>query len=197
MSFLVGLTGSIGMGKSTTAGMFEDEGIPVWDADRVVHRIYDVGGAAVPLIAMEFPGVIEDGKVSRPKLREVVSGDQDGLKRLEAIVHPIVAADRAKFLDDVTDEIVLFDIPLLFEAGYETWLDAVICVTVPAAVQRSRVLARDGMTQEAFETMLEKQMPDAQKRARSDYVIETVNLEEARASVKRILADIREKLDHA
>lgn len=197
MSFLLGLTGSIGTGKTTTADMFREEGIPVWDADSVVHRLYAAGGAAVPLIAQEFPAVIEDGAVSRAQLRDVVTRDKDALSRIEAIVHPMVAADRARFLDDIQNDIAVFDIPLLFEAGYDTWLDAVICVTVPAEVQRERVLSRPGITTEAFEAILAKQMPDAQKRARADYVVETLNLDDTRAAVRRIIASIREKLSHA
>lgn len=197
MSILVGLTGSIGMGKSTTAQMFRDEGTPVWDADEVVHRIYDTGGAAVPLIEMEFPEAVENGRVLRPRLREIIAQNPSALTQIEAIVHPIVAADRAQFMETATAEVIIFDIPLLFEAGYETWLDVVICVTAPSEVQRDRVLSRTGMTQEAFDAMLAKQMPDAQKRARADYVIETITLEETRDNVRRVLADIKQRFAHA
>lgn len=194
MTFLLGLTGSIGMGKSTTAEMFRQEGIPVWDADAVVHQLYAPGGRAVEMIAQDYPQVIEDGGVSRSKLRNLISTDAEVLRKIEAIVHPIVAAQRADYIAGLESEIVLFDIPLLFEAHYETWLDAVVCVTAPANIQRERVMSRPGMTEEAFKMILSKQMPDAQKRARSDYVIEAVDMDSTREKVRAVIADVRKRI---
>ena len=197
MTFRLGLTGSIGMGKSTTAALFADEGIPVWDADATVHRLYALGGAATSLVAAMFPDVMEDGSVSRPKLRERIASDPAVLDRLQAAVHPLVAQDRASFLQGRTEDIVLLDIPLLYETGAEAGCDAVVVVTAPPEVQRARVLARGEMTAAEFEVILFRQMPDAEKRARADYVIETTTLDAASAAVRAICADIRGKLAHA
>ena len=197
MTFRLGLTGSIGMGKSTTAALFADEGIPVWDADATVHRLYAPGGAATSVVASMFPDVMENGAVSRPKLRERIASDPAVLDRLQAAVHPLVAQDRASFLQGRTEDIVLLDIPLLYETGAEAGCDAVVVVTAPPEVQRARVLARGEMTAAEFEVILFRQMPDAEKRARADYVIETTTLDAARAAVRAICADIRGKLAHA
>lgn len=191
MSFLLGLTGSIGMGKSTTAQMFRDEGVPVWDADAVVHSLYGKGGAAVSLFAKDMPKAVVDGEVSRKVLRDLISADPTTLQKIEAIIHPLVAADRAAFLADHPNELVLLDIPLLFETKADLWLDAVIVVTAPADIQRARVLDRGTMTESQFDMILAKQMPDAEKRARADYVIETVSMDAARASVRKLVQHLK------
>ncbi len=193
MSFTLGLTGSIGMGKSTTATMFAARGVPVWDADAVVHRLYAQGGAAVPLMQAAFPHSVVNGAVSRPTLKALIAAEPAVLVRIEAIVHPLVAADRAAFLAGTGADIVLFDIPLLFETGADRWLDATVVVTAPPHVQSARVLSRPGMTEAQFKAILSRQMPDTDKRALADYVIETLTLDAAARNVDNILADIREK----
>jgi len=195
--FLIGLTGSIGMGKSTTAQMFAEAGVPVWDADAAVHRLYSAGGAAVSPIAALRPGAVKDGKVDREQLKSWIAAEPDALRRIEQVVHPLVAADRHAFIDRSDADIVLLDIPLLFETGGAANMDAVVVVTAPPDVQRARVLERGTMTEAYFDTILGKQTPDAEKRARADYIIETLTLEDARAAVHSCLADIRRKLGHA
>ncbi len=191
MTFRLGLTGSIGMGKSTTAQIFADEGIPVWDADAAVHRLYGPGQPAALAVAGLFPTAIDDdGSVNRPRLRALLRDDPSTLDWLNAAVHPLVARDRAAFLSTHADApIVLLDIPLLYESGLEAACDAVVVVSAPAEVQRDRVLAR-GMGEEDFRLILSRQMPDAAKRARADYIIPTISLEAARRAVKDVLADI-------
>jgi dephospho-CoA kinase len=191
MTFKLGLTGSIGMGKSTTAEMFAGEGVPVWDADAAVHRLYAPGGAAVGPVGRVFPQAIVGDAVSRDKLKSIISANPDALRRIEEIVHPLVAQDRADFLSKHDTDIVLFDIPLLFETGANTWLDAVVVVTAPADIQKARVLERDGMTTEQFDLILARQMPDEEKRQKADYIIVTLTLDAARNDVRRILAEIR------
>ncbi|TFL17549.1 dephospho-CoA kinase [Jannaschia formosa] len=186
---VLGLTGSIGMGKTTTAALFAARGVPVWDADAAVHRLYAPGGAAVAPLAEAFPQAVRDGTVDRAALREAIASDPASLKRVEAIVHPLVAADRAGFLEAADAPIVLLDIPLLFETGFP--VDHSIVVTAPPEVQRARVLARGTMTEAAFEDILTRQMPDAEKRARADYVIETTTPEAAAAQVDAILEELR------
>lgn len=197
MSFVLGLTGSIGMGKSTTAQMFADEGLPVWDADATVHRLYQPGQPAALAIGALFPGAIDaGGGVNRAALRALIQADPKVLDRLNAAVHPLVAADRAAFLQaNETADILLLDVPLLFEIGLDKTCDAVAVVSVPAEVQRARVLARGEMTEAEFQTILSRQMPDADKRARADYIIPTTSLEAARQAVKDVLADIRRAQD--
>ncbi|WP_294614079.1 dephospho-CoA kinase [uncultured Roseovarius sp.] len=197
MTFKLGLTGSIGMGKSTTAQMFVEEGCALWDADAAVHRLYAAGGAAVGPIAAVFPDAIEEGAVSRRRLKEIISNDQGALQVLEMIVHPLVARDRQEFIDNCTAEICVFDIPLLYETGNDQMMDAVACVTISPELQRERVLSRGTMTLAQFEAIRDKQLPDAIKRERANYVIETDTLEHAREQVQSVLADIRKKISHA
>jgi dephospho-CoA kinase len=188
---LLGLTGSIGMGKSTTAALFADEGIPVYDADAAVHELYGPGGAAVEPVGAAFPGVLENGAVHRGRLGERVLNDPEALKRLEGIVHPLVGAHRQEFFTRATAAgawVVVLDVPLLFETGGDKAMGAVAVVAAPEAVQRQRVLARSGMSPEKLDAILKRQTPDAEKRARADFVIDTgQGLEAARAQVKMIL----------
>lgn len=188
--YRLGLTGSIGMGKSTVAGMFADAGVPVWDADAAVHRLYAPGGAAVAPVGAAFPSALRDRAIDRAALRDALATDPDGLARLESLVHPLVAADRARFLDRAraTDApLVVLDIPLLFETGTESGMDAVLVVTAPPGVQRDRVLARPGMTAEQLDRILARQMPDAEKRRRADHVIESVAMDSTRAAVQDLI----------
>ncbi len=196
MGFLLGLTGSIGMGKSTTASFFAEEGCAVWDADAAVHRLYSKGGAAVAPMQAEFPEAIEDDEISRDRLRAIIAGDATALPRIEAIVHPLVQEDRAAFIAAHPDRIVVLDIPLLFETGADSAMDAVACVSIPAQLQRERVLARGTMSAEDLERILARQMPNAEKCARADYVIETDTLEHAKAQVQAVMQDI-ERRRHA
>lgn len=195
MSFRLGLTGSIGMGKSTTAGFFADAGCAVWDADAAVHRLYAPGGAAVAPMRARFPAAIEDDAVSRDRLREIIASDPDALRAIEAIVHPLVRADRADFAAANPDRVVVFDIPLLYETGSEAEMDAVACVTVPEDVQRARVLARGTMSAADLGRILARQMPNAEKCARADYVITTDTLDHARAQVQDVLKEIERRID--
>lgn len=195
MSFRLGLTGSIGMGKSTTAAMFADEGLPIWDADAAVHRLYEPGQSAASAIAAIFPEAVDpDGRVNRAALRAMIQVDRSVLDRLNAAVHPLVSEDRARFLAaNVQAPIVLLDIPLLYETGLQGLCDAVAVVSAPPKVQRDRVLQR-GMTEADFQIILSRQMSDAEKRSRADYVIPTISLDTARAAVKDVLADIHRRI---
>jgi len=197
MSWLLGLTGSIGMGKSTTAQMFRDLDIPVWDADACVHKLYAKGGAAVPEFQEKLPEAVIDEQVSRSRLRELIATDPQILKTIEDIVHPLVGRDREAFKQRKTSDILVFDIPLLFETGAESWLDSVLVVTASNNVQRERVLAREGMTEHQLNLILSRQMPDSEKRARADHVIETVTLDQTREAVNTLIKDIRSNINHA
>ncbi|MEL7430774.1 MAG: dephospho-CoA kinase [Pseudomonadota bacterium] len=183
------LTGSIGMGKSTTAAMFADAGIPVYDADAAVHSLYE--GEAVPLVEAAFPGSSMNGRIDREKLGRMVLGNPQALKKLEAIVHPLVHARQKAFIDQAETEgqrLVILDIPLLFETGGEGRVDKIIVVSAPAEEQKRRVLARPGMTEEKFEAILARQVPDAEKRKRADFVIDTgKGLDHAREQVLEII----------
>jgi len=193
---VVGLTGSVGMGKSTTAQMFAEAGAPVYDADAEVHRLYQRGGAAVPLIEAAFPGVVSEGAVDRALLRERVLGDAEALARLNGIVWPLMGAARAEFFEAARAakaDIVVLDIPLLLETGGEKNVDAVVVVSAPADLQRKRVLARPGMSPEKLEAVLAAQMPDHHKRRKAHYVVDTGSgLEPARRQVAAIMAALRE-----
>lgn len=197
MSYLLGLTGSIGMGKTTTARMFADLGCALWDADAAVHRLYAAGGAAVSSIGTQFPEAIENDAVSRDKLKQIIASDATALPRIEAIVHPLVAADREQFLAESEADIVVLDIPLLFENGYDAMMDGTVCVTAPPEVQRARVLARGTMSEAQFQAILAKQMPDAEKRARATWVISTDTLEHARDQVQIVVDTIKKEAAHA
>ena len=194
---VLGLTGSIGMGKSTTAQMFREAGVPVWDADATVHALYGPGAAGSEALRAIAPDAVTDEGVDRAKLREAIIADPSLLKKIEAVIHPLVGQDRGAFLHQVERDgqaIVLCDIPLLFEGGNEQWLDKIVVVTAPADVQRERVMARPEMTKEVFETILAKQVPDEIKREKADYVIDTsLGMDHARAKV----AEIIKELSHA
>lgn len=197
MSYLIGLTGSIGMGKSTTARMFAEEGCAVWDADAAVHRLYAPGGAAVAPMAEAFPDAIVDGGVSREKLKEAIGADPTALRRIEQIVHPLVALDRQAFITATDADIVVLDIPLLFEGKGAASMDTTVVVSVEPEVQRARVLARGTMTEAQFEAIRAKQMPDAEKRKLADHVVLTDTLDHAAEQVRAIVAGIRKELADA
>ncbi len=193
--FRLGLTGSIGMGKSTTARLFADRGCAIWDADAAVHRLYTSGGAAVDPVAALCPAARGPNGIDRPALKAWIARDPHALSRLEAVVHPLVAQDRAAWTARQTNNIAVFDIPLLFETGADRDMDAAAVVSAPAHLQRARVLARPGMTAAHLDHILSRQMSDAEKRARATFVIDTTSPETARADVDRVLRQIRS--DHA
>ncbi|MPQ94270.1 dephospho-CoA kinase [Thioclava sp. JE_KL1] len=194
--FLLGLTGSIGMGKSTTAAMFAEAGIPVWDADRTVHDLYAKGGAAVAPIAAAFPSAVKDGAVDRAELKKLLASDKKALTRLESIVHPLTTAWRSDFIAAHPEaDLILLDIPLLFETGADAACDATLVVTAPAEVQRARVLERPDMTEAQLDFILSRQMPDAEKRRRATFVIETLDLEQTRQDVRNLITKIRGEQD--
>jgi dephospho-CoA kinase len=192
---VIGLTGSIGMGKSTTAAMFREAGIPVYDADAAVHEAYDVGGIAVGPVGEAFPGVVRDGRVDREELRKRVLGNPEALKVLNGIVHPLIGENRAKVFAEAEAagaDMIIMDVPLIYETGGEKNMAAVIVCSAPADVQRERVLAREGMTPERLDAILAQQVPDAEKRARADYVVDTgKGLDAAREQVKAIIEALR------
>lgn len=193
---IIGLTGSIGMGKSTTAQMFRDAGCPVFDADAAVHDLYAEGGPAVPIIRAVFPDAIKDGAVDRAILGAHMRADPLQLQVLESFIHPLVAKARTTFLQKARQggaDIVVFDVPLLFETGGHERVDKIVVVTAPAHVQRARVLARQGMTEDLFETLLARQTPDHIKREQADYLIHTdKGLESAREQVQDLLYTLRQ-----
>ncbi|GAA4221814.1 dephospho-CoA kinase [Sagittula marina] len=197
MKYRLGLTGSIGMGKSTTARLFAEAGCAVWDADAAVHRLYGVGGAAVPLISEQFPEAVKAGQVDRSALKALIAKESAALAGLEAIVHPLVQEDRAHFMKEAKQDIGVFDIPLLFETGGDAEMDGTACVSVSRETQRARVLARGTMTVADLERILARQIPNEDKCTRADWVIETDTMEHARAQVQAIVAEIEETLSHA
>jgi dephospho-CoA kinase len=192
---VLGLTGSIGMGKSTTAGLFREAGVPVQDADQVVADLYAVGGAAVAPVGAAFAGSVSGGAVDREALSKMVLGNPEALARLEAIVHPLVQAQRAVFLEKAENDgadVAVLEVQLLFEVGVAEETDAVVVVSAPHAVQRERVLSRPRMTEEKLKAIIARQMPDADKRARADFVIDTGRgIEAAREQVAEVLAKVR------
>ena len=186
---IIGLTGSIGMGKSAVAAMFADEAVPVFDADATVHRLQGVGGRLVAAIEAAFPGTTANGAVDRARLGAAVFGDDAAIKRLEAIVHPAVGEERAAFLAQHAGKLVVFDVPLLFETGGDRNVDVIVVVSAAPDVQRERVLARPGMTADKLAAILARQTPDAEKRVRAHHVIRTdTSFEETRAQVRAVLA---------
>lgn len=191
--FRLGLTGSIGMGKSATARLFVECGLQVWDADAAVHRLYSRGGAAVEPVARVVPAASRHGAIDRTELKAWISRESGAMAQLESIVHPLVAQDRAAFLRQATSDIVVLDIPLLYEKGYQQEMDAVLLVTAPPDLQRARVLARPGMSEQQFMNILSRQMPDREKRGKADHIIETLGIEAARQAVIALIHYIRSK----
>ncbi len=195
MTHLLGLTGSIGMGKSTTAQMFRDAGVPVWDADETVHSLYAKGGAAVSAISDIFPSAVKDGAVSREILKEIIADDLAALAQIEAAVHPLVANSRAHFMAEHDAKLLVFDIPLLFETKADVWLDSVLVVSAPKEVQEARVLARADMTEEQFRFILSRQMTDSEKQSRADHLIETMTKENALRDVHALIEKLQAQDD--
>ena len=194
---VLGLTGSIGMGKSATADLFREEGVPVYDADAAVHALYAKGGAAVAPVEAAFPGVMVDGAIDRMALRTNVLDDAEAMRTLEAIVHPLAGDAQKQFRDKAREDgarFVVLDIPLLYEAGGYAYCDYVAVVTAPAEVQRERVLSRPGMTEETFESILARQMPDAEKRAKADFIISTAHGFEFAADCVRAIVSLMNRL---
>ncbi len=191
--YRLGLTGSIGMGKSTTAGFFRDMGVPVWDADAAVHRLDGKDGAAVGPVAALCPEALRDGAIDRAELKRWIAHDPTALAALESVVHPLVAQDREAFVASVSGPLVVLDIPLLFEVGAQ--VDGVLVVTAPENVQRARVLDRPDMNEAQLDAILARQMPDAEKRARADFVIETTDMDSTRAAVQKLVR--RLEAEHA
>ncbi len=189
---LLGLTGSIGMGKSTTAKLFEEAGVPVYDADATVHKVYE--GEAAPAVEAAFPGSTVNGKVDRQKLSAMVVNDTDAMKKLETIVHPMLRSHQLRFLSDAEKSgalVAVLDVPLLYETGGENRVDAVVVVTTAPEIQRERILARDNMTPEKLDAILARQLPDAEKRKRADFVVDTSHgLDPVRQQIGEILREV-------
>jgi dephospho-CoA kinase len=197
MSFIIGLTGSIGMGKSTTAKMFADQGIPVWDADVAVADVYGKNASAVEPIKALDKSLIQGEAVSKSALKSAIRSDPEFLKKLELIVHPLVRMHRQNFLEQTDAPIVLLDIPLLFETGMDAHVDLVVCVSVDAKTQKQRVLERGTMTEADFNIILEKQMPNEEKVAKADFVVPTDTIKSAQMAVDAILVDVRKRVSNA
>ena len=194
--YKVGLTGSIGMGKSTTAALFAaHDDVAVWDADAAVHRLYAAGGAAVAPIAALCPAALGPDGIDRSALKEWIAQDPTAIRQIESIVHPLVADDRATFLNETSARIVILDIPLLFETGGDAQMDLTVVVSTDAATQKSRVLQRPGMTEAQFERIVSLQMADAEKQQRADAIVDTSSMEAARRDVAAVLSRIREQID--
>jgi len=194
---IIGLTGSIGMGKSTTASMFADEGVPVWDADAAVRELYMRNGAAVELVRQIAPNAIISDEVDRQKLRAAITDDPDILDKLNAAIHPLVRQNRQDFLDANKDKLVLLDVPLLFETGTADICDFVVVVSAPAEIQHKRVMERGEMTEDEFELILSRQMSDAEKRAKADQVIAALTLDETRKNVRSLIAELKQRQANA
>ena len=191
---ILGLTGSIGMGKSTTAQMFRDLGVPVWDADETVANLYAEDGEAINALRTIRADFVANGTANRTAMKQAIAADPEVLRQIEAVVHPLVRKSREAFLrDHQNDDLVVLDIPLLFETNAQDHVDLVLVVSAPAQVQRERVLQRGSMSPEMFEAILSKQMPDAEKRTRGDYVIETLTLEGTKADVTSLVKELRAK----
>lgn len=192
---IAGLTGSVAMGKTETARMFAANGIPVFDADAEVHRLYGRNGEAVPLLGQAFPSVVCDGTVDRGRLSDIVMSDPEALAKLESIVHPLVEKARARFVDEArrrSDKLVILDVPLLFETGQDRNVDKVIVVTAPAEVQRQRAMEREGMTLQKLEKTLSRQVPDAEKRLRADFIVDSSRgFADAAVQVRQIVAKLK------
>ncbi|MEL6914357.1 MAG: dephospho-CoA kinase [Pseudomonadota bacterium] len=190
MSFRLALTGSIGMGKSTAAGIFAEFGVPVWDADVAVHRLYQPGAAGAEAIAVLLPEAVTETGVDRAKLREAMTADEGLLSRVQDVIHPLVAKDRADFAESRSEDFLLFDVPLVFELGNEGDFDAVAVVTTTPDLQDARVLARPGMTRASYDFIRSQQLPDAEKRAKADFLIDSTSMDTARRDITSILDTI-------
>ena len=197
MSFLLGLTGSIGMGKSTTTRIFADKGCLTWSADAAVHQLYSTGGIAVVQIKKLFPETVINGEIDRNRLRELTLHNIDYLTKIEKIVHPLVKLNRQDFIKKNNGKILVFDTPLLFEINSQGDFDAVACVSTTFELQKERVLSRPGMTKKIFKTILLKQISSKEKCSRSDYIIDTADIQKAEACVETILKDIERRLKNA
>ena len=197
---LLGLTGSIGMGKSTTAAMFLKRGIPVWDADSTVHKLYAKNGAAVKFFIQEIPSAVSNGKVSRVALKKLIEEDINNLKKIEQIVHPLVAKDRLTFIENskkYNAPLIVLDIPLLFETGFYKLVDYIAVVTVDYTTQKQRVLARESMTEEMFTQILDKQVPNEEKKRKADFIISTETIEAAESKVQEIIFQLERQVRNA
>ncbi len=195
MTFLLGLTGSIGMGKSTTAKMFAEMGCDIWDADNAVTEIYAIGGTGVKAFLSAGYQVVEDNAVSKPLLKAWIVNDPDALKQIEAIVHPLVADHRRHFIENSSADIVVLEIPLLFETNAQMDMDATACVSIDAETQKKRVLARGSMDEAEFNTIVARQMSDIEKRNKADFLIVTDSLESTQRQVQNIVEQIRASID--